>query len=335
MLLSDLVIAYLFVGGAGGGMVFMLSTATLIALSADRYSGACQTEATSGKTCGVTRVFRLAYRLHQARSYCLTLPVDFFRRGWVGAAVVVAGAIGCLTADLGRIDRLFMLVTSPELSAITVGAVALSVTLAITVVLAWWLGYTLRVMNRVFIGLLCRIGIVSSLVTMVYTGVLLMQVPTVLAWKTPLIPVLFAISSCSCGSALLMIVLAFTQSRLNLRAHALGILRLDSAVIVVEIIALGGYLWWLASSSQTQASVGGLMQGELGIWFWVGLIGIGIAAPLFLECIFTQMSGRKELLYIAGCILIGGAILRYCIVEIASFDTAWEVFRGATVLVSL
>ena len=79
---DSLVIGYLFLGGAGGGAVVVLAALEGVRAFAGRRLG---------------------------------LPNEFFARAWPVSTVVLAAGIVCIFADLGRPDRLFALVLSPQL----------------------------------------------------------------------------------------------------------------------------------------------------------------------------------------------------------------------------
>ena len=94
---DSLVIGYLFLGGAGGGALVVLAALEGVRSLAGRRLG---------------------------------LPDEFFARAWPVSTVVLAAGIVCIFADLGRPDRLFALVLSPQPTPLTVGAYALVVSLA-------------------------------------------------------------------------------------------------------------------------------------------------------------------------------------------------------------
>lgn len=100
---SDLVILYLFLGGAGAGLLVILST-----LEALRFVGA-----SSARWISAT----------------VWIPSAFFRMAWPVSFVILSMAILALIADLGRPDRLFAFVLHPRLSVMTIGAYALAIAL--------------------------------------------------------------------------------------------------------------------------------------------------------------------------------------------------------------
>lgn len=78
---STLIVAYLFLGGTGGGALVVLSLLE------------------------IANVPSIALRRW-------LLPSEFFARAWLACVVVLGLSVVCLLADVGRIDRAFLLFTS-------------------------------------------------------------------------------------------------------------------------------------------------------------------------------------------------------------------------------
>ena len=94
-MLSDLVVAYLFFGGAGAGACFV---ASVLALRSPR---------------GAVR--NVEFAPYYGRFYVATYSC--------AAACLLVGAV-CLSFDLGRFDALVVLLFSPRISYIAVGSFA-------------------------------------------------------------------------------------------------------------------------------------------------------------------------------------------------------------------
>ena len=208
---DSLVIGYLFLGGAGGGAVVVLAALEGVRAFAGRRLG---------------------------------LPNEFFARAWPVSTVVLAAGIVCIFADLGRPDRLFALVLSPQPTPLTVGAYALVVSLACAgafSVLALADGLHASRAARVA---LAAAALVAGLATAAYTGVLLQGLASVLFWQTPLLPAAFVLSSLSCGLALALGVAAFVEARRPFMRPLAWLARADGALIVLEAACLAAYLVW-------------------------------------------------------------------------------------------
>ena len=227
----------------------------------------------------------------------LAMPEEFFARAWPVCAVTLATGMLCLLADLGRPDRLLGLLSSPTPSAMAAGSFALVAALACAA--AFSLGALLDTVRlpRAAVLALAAAGALSAAVTATYTGVLLQSLASVLLWRTPLVPVLFVLSSASCGIATAFLAASFVETRHPYR----------------------GPLVWLAGE-ETAAAARALAFGELAPVFWGVLAVCGLAVPLVLERFLTHGNSRTQLLWIAALLLAGGFALRWCIVGAGAYD---------------
>lgn len=282
-----LVIGYLFLGGAGGGALAVLSVLEGVRLLVPRRLG---------------------------------LPDEFFARAWPVCLVVLATGIVCIAADLGRPDRLFELVFSPQATPLTVGAYALAVGLVCAG--AFWVLAAFDNVRapRVVRFALAVATLIAGLVTAVYTGVLLQGLASVLFWQTALLPVVFALSSLSCGVALALLAAAFVESRRPFVRPLAWLARVDGGLIVLEAACLAAYLVWGFAGEGTRAAAEALLAGELAPVFWGGVVAAGLAAPFVMERLLTHGNHRSQLLWIAMFVLVGGFALRFCFVQAGLFD---------------
>ena len=319
---SELVIAYLFLGGTGGGACVVAGVLGLLADGADmRSSLPCRFRDEKGRVYG-----------------------RFF--GWALPAALGALGLGilCLLADLGRPERLLLVLALNPATYLGVGAWALGLcaALALAAVLLWRGVLALPLaLVRVLHGALGLAG----LVTVLYTGLLLSDMPSVPLWDTPWLVAVFALSGISCGIAL-VVASAVAGGSLGVFATvARRLLRFDSLVILLEVVALGGWLWavgTLAASSAeatatgaaAQTSLAALLSGESALWFWAALVVVGLAVPLVLEVLlratrprFVAAADRRakpralpvaSALTASLCVLVGGAALRYVAVAAAA-----------------
>ncbi len=286
---STLIVAYLFLGGTGGGALVVLSLL----------------EIANAPSIALRRWL---------------LPSEFFARAWLACVVVLGLSVVCLLADVGRIDRAFLLFTSSAPSAIAFGAWSLAVACALSTVFAcanmlemWDLREKLAVPGGV-------LGVLIGVVVVAYTGILLAGLPSVDAWQTPLIPALFVLSGISCGVALCLGAWAFVECRAPLMDSFIALSRVDSAAVTVEAVCLVAYVAWLLASPTTSQAAFALVAGDLRWPFWIGLVVCGLGIPLVLEHLLTFDNMRSQLLWVALFVLIGGVMLRYSIVGISAFD---------------
>lgn len=297
---------YLFLGGAGAGALFMLGA--LECGNAKQRFGNTPDDLLAATAS--PRQLRMAF----------TLPDDFFSRGWPLCFIALAVGMLCLLADLGRPDRIINLLTSPEPSAIAVGAYALVCSLLCAGAFSLLSLLETPPIPLAIIIVLAVASIASGLVTMVYTGVLLQSMASILFWQTPLLPTLFALSSLSCGIALTLLGTSFVEARYPFVRPIVWLCRIDTAVIALEAIVLTVYLAWGLIGEGTKLSAEALIAGDLRWLFWAGLVVCGLVVPLVMERLVTHGNYRTQLLWIAAFLLAGGFILRYCFVGTAIYD---------------
>ena len=287
-MLSDLVVAYLFFGGAGAGACFV---ASLLSLRSPR---------------GAVR--NVEFAPYYGRFYVATYSC--------AAACLLVGAV-CLSFDLGRFDALVVLLFSPRISYIAVGsfAVLACFALSLALVLAWlrigWRGASDRRLRAVFATQVA--ALLTSFCVMAYT------VPL---WNSPLVPVLFVASSASCGCALAVLSAHASNVARPFDRALSTIAKCDAALIAVEVaclVALTVSALRVDAANQTQAmllaSVENLVLGDFAPAFWLGLVAVGLAAPLLFD-IFWAKSGHSPRFALAACacVLVGGIVLRACLV---------------------
>lgn len=319
---SELVVAYLFLGGTG--------------------AGACAVMATLGLLADRDEVRR--YVAARFRDGCGRLYGRFFGMSLIGAGAVLGLAALCLVADVGRPDRLLVLATSAPTSYLVVGAwaVAFCFVLALGSALLWrgLLPATLTAL-RIVNGLLLTVAVV----VMAYTGLLLSDMASVPLWHSGWLPVLFVLSSLSCGIALCVAFALLGRTADAFRRTLRLLLCIDGALIVIEgaVLALWLLSVWAAlppdgaltpTDEAAQASLALLLSGAESVLFWGGLVTFGLIAPLAIDGLAVFAMGRHvaasssaagrapgaslatqgALLASAGCVLVGGACLRAVVV---------------------
>lgn len=296
---SDLIVLYLFLGGVGAGSLVVFSSVEAVK-SAFALSG------------------RREAPLWEAEVVCL--PDQFLEYAWPVAWACVSVGILCLALDLGRPERLLEFVLAPRLSTMTVGAYSLVASFACSGFFA---------LRTLFDGLpshpgmrlgFAVVGIASGAAMALYTGVLLQSSAAILFWQSPFLPVLFLLSSLSCGMAVSLGALAFTRSRRPVEEQARLMADVDSVLIVLEAVVLAVLLAHAVMFGGAGASVEALLSGDLSGAFWAGLVVIGLAMPLAVERSVPARNFRPQLLWAAGCLLIGGLTLRWLVVSAAAYD---------------
>lgn len=286
---STLIVAYLFLGGTGGGALVVLSLLE------------------------IANVPSIALRRW-------LLPSEFFARAWLACVVVLGLSVVCLLADVGRIDRAFLLFTSSAPSAIAFGAWSLAIACVLSGAFAAanaFGAWEIRARMAVPLGIF---GVLAGVAVIAYTGVLLYGAPSVVAWQTPLVPTLFTLSGISCGVALCLAMWAFVECRAPLMCPFIALSRADSAVVLLEAACLVGYTAWLFASPATAAAGEALVAGDFRWAFWLALVMCGLVVPLAMERALTFSNSRNQLLWIALFVLVGGLALRCLVAGVSAFD---------------
>lgn len=256
------------------------------------------------------------------------------------ALVAMTVGIACLFFDLGRSDRVVLLLISPALTHISVGAWALAATalLAALLLCAWNAAsfcFPLGVVRA-----LEALVLAAAFVSMAYTGLLLQGLNAVPLWGSVWLPVVFVLSSVSCGLA---IVAAAAQVSDAAELFAAALRRLtaaDAVVIAVEAVAAGLLVASVMQLANAQgafdntatvaaASATELLSGGSAWVFWGVFFAVGLAVPLVAEAVLFVQSHRggripaKASLAVSCCVLAGGFALRFCLIQAGAHPFAY------------
>ncbi len=320
---DETIVAYLFLGGTGAGAVLVLSVLELVGIVRSHtttHTAAFAPAQTGSQRQFATRMDGMGL-LRRKQDSPSAMPFDAFSRCWPLALVVLCLGVLCLLVDLGRVDRVIELFFSPHASALTVGAYALTVTIVVAGVMSAISLFDLIRLPEVVVIITTVIGVAAGAVTMVYTGILLQSLPSVLFWQTWLLPAVFTCSSLSCGIAVVLVGAAFSNSRqvFDRTLHALTCA--DSIVIVVEAVCIAAYLVWaLLAGEGTANAARAFISGDLAPLFWGGLVALGLVLPFVLERFVAHGNFHTQLLWIAVCVLVGGLLVRVLFTGAAAYD---------------
>ena len=306
MVFSELIVAYLFLGGSAAGTFLVLAAADLVRASRMRRAAAMTGAPSAGAHSGRAGQARLRRALDQGRG---------FRRiayALVAATLALGGVLLCV--DLGRPDAFFLLFLHPTPTYLTVGSFSLLVLLACSMCAA---AESVFELPSAFgaVALACKaLGCVAAAVLMVYTGLLLQGIQTVALWASPWLPALFALSALSCGLALLLGSACFAGGDSVSIAWCRVLPRADLAVVALEALVASAYV--LTSGSGAAASqLQTLVAGECAPLFLGGFAACGLAVPFALECAALRFGARPGLLLATAMLmLVGGFCLRLAIV---------------------
>jgi formate-dependent nitrite reductase membrane component NrfD len=233
-----------------------------------------------------------------------------------GILLVALGAV-FLAFDLGRLDRIAFLFSHPSFSILSIGAWALALFLFLTVAQVLLRLRFARQAPKSLHILIRWLSATSAAMVMVYTGVLLQSLHAVHFWATPLLPVLFALSSFSSGVALLLVMAFIRQSDgLAIRPFA-QLSRFHIPLVLGELLVLVLYLWLMSYHSVTATvAVVNLLWGDYALLFWGGAVGCGLLLPLAFEAFFHNRANWNSLFASSVLLLAGALALRFCILGV-------------------
>ena len=298
---GPLVIAYLFLGGAGAGACVLASAIGLLVPAAEMAG------ADKGR---------------------LEVPGEY-RRLLAPSLVVAVGAVGvgvfCLLADLGNPTAALGILANGLGSWANVGVVALVSCVVVSLLQLVLLEFVQGV-RVCLLRMLQVLGIVAGLLAAAYTGLLLGDMSGAPFWHSPWLPVLFALSACNCGYAVFTASAVLSGARDSFVSTLPRFVPVSALFILLEAAALtcfvslcgtGGGDVALATAS---ASVAKLLTGNLSVLFWVGVVFAGLFVPFAMELLAMRFD---EVLVYRSCVhvlvsalssLVGALCLRYCVV---------------------
>jgi formate-dependent nitrite reductase membrane component NrfD len=237
--------------------------------------------------------------------------------GLVIATASMAVAALSLLFDFAEPLKTWRVVLTPFSSLASFGANVVPVFTLLTFLLMVVLLFRWR-LPRWLLILAFAFGSLLACAVMLYAGLLLAGMVSIDVWHTWLVPLLFVISSLSCGLAA---VLFFETIFLGVQKRGFELRwRLLFALGLLELAALGVFLVERGLFSSTaRDSILMLLGGEQAIFFLGGVVAVGIVLPLMSHLVFRWVPLEALVLVSAACVLAGGFFLRYCLVEIGRF----------------
>lgn len=169
----------------------------------------------------------------------------------------------------------------------------------------------------------------------IYTGFLIGVIGAIPLWNTAILPVLFFVSALSTGIAATMLVGSILDKTVPHKVWSIK--KIHFGLMITELFLIFAMFYITSSSSEIAgASIAAIVTGEYSIWFWGGLIGLGLTLPIIIEGLelfnnkkmhdpagpglqvaATGSHGITATLITESSVLIGGFILR-CIVLAAA-----------------
>ncbi len=176
------------------------------------------------------------------------------------------------------------------------------------------------------------IGVPLGIAVAVYTGVLLGAMPARPFWNSPVLALLFLLSSISTGIAIIMLARTLlhrrgfdTDSVSSYHESGYLLTASDMLVIGLEIIAIFLFVMfaYLTVGDVQTAVSETLFRGDLATLFWVVVVVVGLVLPALVELFYVvprllqhrnyQVPWAVEFV-VPIVILIGGFMLRYVVV---------------------
>lgn len=157
---------------------------------------------------------------------------------------------------------------------------------------------------------------------MAYSGLVLSSWNSIAFWNTPLLPILYIGYSFLGGMAALPIIVLVIGGEAGLQG--VGPVFLPSLLILLFAngFVLLLYVWGMSSGTlPAQESVRRLVRGEHRLSFWLGIVGIGLVAPMLVVALIlggalgsgptvAAAFAAASLAVQAGCFLLRDNILR-------------------------
>jgi protein NrfD len=240
---------------------------------------------------------------------------SLFTIGNLVAAILISIGSGLLIFELGRPFR-FWRVFSTQRAVMTAGAWMLGILIVTSLFyflfcLPFFPWSSLAFFRPIlaWINLLLGVGVVT------YTGILLSSMRARPFWNSPVLPVLFAVSGLSTGTAAQALLAGFWPwqgtSEILFQAHDL-LRTLDIGLLVMEALIVMVYVLMMRTSADEEAgnAAARWLAGSMALPFWGGLITLGILTPLILYV----FSGPPVAFFAPLCVITGGIFLRFLVV---------------------
>lgn len=283
---GELVIAYLFLGGAAGGSYFVMSAWSLIFHRKSANFG---------------------HRICSAFSSLLS-------RVYGAALALMTVALLCLIWSLGIPERALLVLVRPHFTFLTLGSFFLLAQYAAGAALAAANTFGIKRISGRVRKALEAITLPLSLGVMLYTGAFLASNVSVPFWNTPWLVALFLLSSLSAGVSVVLLIDFFTQGRTVLLRAARPLQQLHLGCLALEALTLAGFLLAAFSNPQASKSIELLMQPTMLSTAVVGVLALGIVLPFLLEGYSLARKESRSIPFSDAVCLIGGFCLRYCII---------------------
>jgi formate-dependent nitrite reductase membrane component NrfD len=159
---------------------------------------------------------------------------------------------------------------------------------------------------------------ILALCVATYTGLVLNNVKGVPFWNLPILPLLFVTCGILGGFGL-TVAIGQTVPAINIGAAETG----SRWMLIINSALVGVYLLWAAGKNAAgKQSVLYQLKGGMAKLFWTGVVSLGVVIPLAIA-FYSYFSGEATVaLLVTGavCEIIGGMLLRYCLLKSAIYN---------------
>lgn len=311
-MLGDLSICYLFLGGTGAGLCLALAIMGLLVPRASQMPESFNRIDSTGQVYHF--LFGPCYGVAFAMLFC---------------------AAFCLWVDLGRPDQVFVLFLNPTLTFVSFGAWTLAFCIMLAALAGLWWVRVLPMPRRWLFVAAHVVLMVVAIAVMLYTGLLLQSIRAVPLWDSPLIPLLFVLSSSSCGIMSVLLIVQCSRAGMLFQSTCSKIVLIDACIVALEVLVLAMFFFSLPApgavlpTTETEvaalASTQLLIEGPIAMVFWGLLVVVGLLVPLVLDASSIGHASKSlrlprtmyQVIPVVSSltVLVGGYALRWCIVE--------------------
>jgi polysulfide reductase chain C len=233
---------------------------------------------------------------------------------FLGPILVMLGTV-FLIFDLGSPAKAYTLFLSAKFTYLTFGSWAVLLFCLFSAGLALSQSVISIRLPRLVFRALEILSLLLALCVMVYTGVFISSMPSVPFLNTPLITILFVISSLSAGAAVITLYGFFNQQRKSMLVGLQIIPRIDLVLIFFEIAVLVTLLLLKHfEGGVASKSVDVLLLGGGRYVFWIGVVLIGIIVPLIAGMLIQKSLHMVNQAVSSSALLIGSLALRYSLI---------------------
>lgn len=164
----------------------------------------------------------------------------------------------------------------------------------------------------------------------VYTGVLLGAMPSRPFWNSPILALLFLVSSLSTGVAVILLARALFQAKRpepgEATFHESGYLLSASDVLLIGFELMVVFLFIMfayLTVGDVRYAISVILGGDLATLFWFGFVAVGLVVPALIELFYVvpkllyhrdYSAPRGVEIVVSLAVLVGGFVLRYVVV---------------------